>query len=146
MFDLNDDLNDDLNNSENNRNDRALFHNNRLKKNHSIGQNTIKNKYLNSGIYGGYKYNNSDIYGRFISLQFAEDIESPIYTFFNMYQLGQFRLFFPKSLTGPEFLQLVDSIELFGPNSSGYTLFEDCIVPIYLNYQDRFTLSNLPKN
>jgi len=165
-------LPDELDICENDRNDRAINYNNKIQKNVNIVRNAVmqnsSQNYENLGM--GYinmytpnqqytsspmrhytstpirQYNNidDDINTNLpISLYFAKKETIPVKDLFDMYLLdGYLRLFVPKNLPHWQVLNIMNQIDIGDPKTIGYEMYADCILPIYLDYQDKFTLAN----
>jgi len=116
--------------TEINRNNSALFHNRfKLGNLHNVGRNTIKNYIVNKNTYTGgqkdfytagdrYNYTNFDkIDGNTVNINFAKDWSKMpnIQNRFNIFKMGQFRLFVNKNMEYRQVLNLINLINKYGP-------------------------------
>ena len=153
--------------SENCRNDNALRYNNKIKKN----VNAVKNKILNCDRHDRHdrhdqydrydrydRYNNEDLYNQCdsnylydsrlntnlpISLNFAKKTIISVKDLFDMHLLdNNMRLFVTKDLHPWQVMNIIQKLDIMNPKDIGYEIYADCILPIYLDYQDKFTLAN----
>jgi hypothetical protein len=144
--------------TENRRNDNALFYNNKINKNVNIAKNKIlnNNKYNQYGQYDLYsqyeqydQYDSNYLYDSKIntnlpiSLNFAKKTIIPIKELFDMYLLdNNMRLFVTKDLHHWQVINIIGKLDMVDPKEIGYEIYADCILPIYLDFQDKFTLAN----
>lgn len=148
--------------SENYRNDNALRYNNKIKKNVDIVKNQILNNDGGCGQYGGRdrydRYSNQDLYNQYdsnylydsrlntnlpISLNFAKKNIISVKDLFDMHLLeNNMRLFVTKDLHPWQVINIIHKLDIMNPKDIGYEIYADCILPIYLDYQDKFTLAN----
>jgi hypothetical protein len=101
-----------------------MLYNSKNKSIHNAANNSIKNK---SGD---------------ISLYFDVDNVRPIQSYFNYYYTdNNMRIFLPKNYTLNRVNTLITMVKEFGPNSIGYVIYADSILPEYLSYEDKEILT-----
>jgi hypothetical protein len=120
---------------------------------HNFGCQTIKNSSReNKLIMMGFgamidsHYSNAndyDIHGKNFYLNFFNSDVPFIKNLYNQY-IGNtgMKIFIPKNIPNPYYV--IQFINNFGAENAGYVIFNDCIVPNFLNYNDKQTLSQLP--
>jgi hypothetical protein len=84
-----------------------------------------------------------DTHGKNFYLNFFNSDIPPIKYLYNQFigNIGM-KIFIPKTISNPYYV--IQIINNFGAESAGYTIFNDCIVPNFLTYEDKLTLSQLP--
>jgi hypothetical protein len=84
-----------------------------------------------------------DIHGKNFYLNFFNSDIPNIKNLYNQYigNIGM-KIFIPKTISNPYYI--IQIINNFGAENAGYTIFNDCIIPNFLTYEDKLTLSQLP--
>lgn len=102
-----------------------------------------KNKLIMMGFDTMSDVNNYDIHGKNFYLNFFNNDIPPIKDLYNQYIVDfGMKIFIPKNIPNP--CHIIQFINKFGAENAGYIIFNDCIVPNFLSYEDKLTLSQLP--
>jgi len=123
-----------------------LFNLGKSRNMHNIGCQNIKNgSKVNKLIMLGFDTfkESIDTHGKNFYLNFFNNDIPPIKNLYNQYIVDNgMKLFVPINITNPQ--HVLYYINRFGPENAGYAIFNDCIVPSFLTYEDKFMLSQLP--
>ena len=84
-----------------------------------------------------------DTHGKNFYLNFFNNDIPPIKNLYNQFIANnRMKIFIPINVPNPYYV--IQYINKFGPENAGYVIFSDCIVPSFLTYKDKLTLSQLP--
>ena len=120
-----------------NRHDRYDRHN----RHDRYDQYDRYNRYTNQDLYNQYDSNylydsrlNTNLP---ISLNFAKKTIISVKDLFDMHLLdNNMRLFVTKDLHPWQVIHIIQKLDIMNPKDIGYEIYADCILPIYLDYQD----------
>lgn len=129
----------------------TLFMQNKGKSIHNFGKQTVQNSttlnnlekfiLLEDGNMGNF-YPEIDIYGSHIYSKFNDHPITPVNNIYNIYNMNNgMRIFIPKNYSKKNANDLMYNIIFSGPENFGYDIVSDTYVPNYLNYNDKYMLS-----
>lgn len=124
------------------KDNNALLLNIRKNKNlHNYGHNRIHN-YSHEGINNYVRNDIIDTHGKNFYLNFFNSDIPPIQKLYNQYLSNNgMKIFIPVTMNPYRIIYIINT---YGPEYANYVIYNDCILPNFLSYEDKLTLSQLP--